>query len=290
MPTTATAPKSSHPRSRKGLDSHSISTSGEQHWNLPPAELIEFAIRRGEGELAADGPFNAVTTPHTGRSPKDRFVVREPSAEDKVAWGKVNVEFSEDGYKSLREEVVAYLGDKDLFIRDSWAGADKDYRIGVRIVTPNAWQNLFAYNMFRRPEAGELEPFDPDFTIIHAPEFQADPARHGTASGAFVILNLGAREVLIGGTRYAGEIKKSIFSVLNYLLPLQGVLSMHCSANIGDQGDTALFFGLSGTGKTTLSADQSRGLIGDDEHGWSDHGVFNSVVAPPVFIVADQST
>ncbi|HET7276407.1 MAG TPA: phosphoenolpyruvate carboxykinase (ATP) [Longimicrobiaceae bacterium] len=275
MPTTSTTQESARPRSQKGLEQHGLSTSGHEHWNLPPAELVEHAIRRKEGELVAGGPFNAVTAPHTGRSPNDRFVVREPSTEANVAWGKVNVEFDADKFATLRSEVVDYLADKDLYIRDSWAGADPQYRLGVRMVTPNAWQNLFAYNMFRRPTADELDSFDPEFTIIHAPEFQADPARHGTNSGAFVVLNLGAREILIGGTRYAGEIKKSIFSVLNYLLPQRGVLSMHCSANVGDAGDTALFFGLSGTGKTTLSADPTRGLIGDDEHGWSDDGVFN---------------
>lgn len=261
--------------SRYGIEKQGLRTSGDVYWNLSPAALVEHAVRRGEGELVASGPFNANTSPHTGRSPNDRFVVREPGSEDKVAWGKVNVAFDADNYDTLRDEVVEYLGDKDLFVRDMWAGADPEYRLAVRVVTPNAWHNLFAYNMFRRPEASELEGFEPGFTVIHAPEFQADPERHGTRSGAFVIVHMGRREVLIGGTRYAGEIKKSIFSVLNYLLPQQGVLSMHCSANIGEGGDTALFFGLSGTGKTTLSADPERGLIGDDEHGWSDDGVFN---------------
>ncbi|MBA4158121.1 MAG: phosphoenolpyruvate carboxykinase [Gemmatimonadetes bacterium] len=261
--------------SRYGIEKQGLRTSGDVYWNLSPAALVEHAVRRGEGELVASGPFNAITSPHTGRSPNDRFVVREPGSEDRVAWGKVNVAFDADNYDTLRDEVVEYLGDKDLFVRDMWAGADPEYRLAVRVVTPNAWHNLFAYNMFRRPEASELEGFEPGFTVIHAPEFQADPERHGTRSGAFVIVHIGRREVLIGGTRYAGEIKKSIFSVLNYLLPQQGVLSMHCSANIGEGGDTALFFGLSGTGKTTLSADPERGLIGDDEHGWSDDGVFN---------------
>lgn len=261
--------------SRHGLDRHGISTSGEVFWNLPPAELVEQAVRREEGELVEGGPFNAVTAPHTGRSPNDRFVVREPSTEGDVAWGKVNVPFDADQYDQLRGEVVDYLADRDLFVRDMWAGADPEYRIAVRVVTPSAWHNLFVYNMFRRPDANELADMAPDYTVIHAPEFQADPERHGTRTGAFVIVHLGRREVLIGGTRYAGEIKKSIFSVLNYLLPQQGVLSMHCSANVGDDGDSALFFGLSGTGKTTLSADPARGLIGDDEHGWSDRGIFN---------------
>ena len=264
-------------QSSYGLDNHGIRTSGEVFWNLPPAELIEQAVRRGEGQLVAAGPFNAITAPHTGRSPNDRFVVRNPGTEEegKIWWGKVNVPFDPQKYRMLREEVVDYLEDCDLFVRDMWAGADPEYRLPVRVVTPNAWHNLFAYNMFRRPDPDELDDFQPDFTVIHAPEFKADPEKHGTRSGAFVILNFAEREVLIGGTRYAGEIKKSIFSVLNYMLPLQKVLSMHCSANIGPEGDTALFFGLSGTGKTTLSADPDRGLIGDDEHGWSDNGIFN---------------
>jgi phosphoenolpyruvate carboxykinase (ATP) len=264
-----------HPQSRHGLEIHGISTRGDVYWNLSPAELVEEAIRRGEGELVATGPFNAHTAPHTGRSPNDRYVVREPSSEEEIWWGKVNVPFEPAAYDVLREEVVAHLGRHDLFVRDMWAGADESYRIGVRVVTPSAWHNMFAHNMFRRPDEDELEGMEPDFTVIHAPEFEADPERHGTRTGTFVILNFGRREVLIGGTRYAGEIKKSAFAVMNYVLPRQGVLSMHCSANVGPKGDTALFFGLSGTGKTTLSADPERGLIGDDEHGWSDEGIFN---------------
>jgi phosphoenolpyruvate carboxykinase (ATP) len=262
-------------RSRHGLDRHGLSTSGTEFWNLAPAELVEHAVRRGEGQLVEGGPFNAVTAPHTGRSPNDRFVVREPESEDRVWWGAVNVPFEAERYEALRAEVVEYLGERDLFVRDMWAGADPEYRMAVRVITPSAWHNLFAYNMFRRPESGEVEGMDPGFTVLHAPEFEADPARHGTRTGTFIILNFGRREVLIGGTRYAGEIKKSIFGVLNYFLPQRGVLSMHCSANVGKDGDSALFFGLSGTGKTTLSADPNRGLIGDDEHGWSDDGIFN---------------
>jgi len=262
-------------RSSRGLETHGLQTSGEQFWNLPPAELVEHAVRRGEGELVSTGPFNAVTAPHTGRSPNDRFVVREPSSEANVGWGKVNVPIDADKYDALRAEVVEYLEDKDLYIRDMWAGADPEYRLAVRVVTPSAWHNLFAYNMFRRPEPQELGDFEPGFTVIHAPEFEADPAKHGTRTSTFILVNIGRREVLIGGTRYAGEIKKSIFGVLNYLLPEQNVFPMHCSANIGAEGDTALFFGLSGTGKTTLSADPERGLIGDDEHGWSEEGIFN---------------
>jgi len=262
-------------RSRHGLETHGIRTTGEEFWNLSPTLLIEHAIRRDEGSLVAGGPFNAVTAPHTGRSPNDRFVVREPGSEDKVGWGKVNVPIDADRYDALRAEVVEYLGGMDLFVRDMWAGADEKYRLPVRVVTPSAWHNLFAYNMFRRPESAELEGFEPGFTVIHAPEFEADPERHGTRSSTFILVHIGRREVLIGGTQYAGEIKKSIFGVMNYLLPEQDVFPMHCSANIGPDEDTALFFGLSGTGKTTLSADPERGLIGDDEHGWSDRGIFN---------------
>jgi len=262
-------------RSSKGLDTHGIRTAGKQFWNLAPAVLVEHAVRRGEGEIVDGGPFNAVTAPHTGRSPNDRFVVREPSSEANIGWGKVNVPFDADSYDALRAEIVEFLSDQDLYVRDMWAGADEEYRLAVRVITPSAWHNLFAYNMFRRPETGELQDFEPGFTVIHAPDFEADPERHGTRSSTFILVNIGRREVLIGGTHYAGEIKKSIFSVLNYLLPDQGVFPMHCSANIGEDGDTALFFGLSGTGKTTLSADPERGLIGDDEHGWSDHGIFN---------------
>jgi phosphoenolpyruvate carboxykinase (ATP) len=262
-------------RSRRGIGEQGIRTSGTEYWNLSPAELVEHAVRRGEGQLVGGGPFNAVTAPHTGRSPNDRFVVREPSSEEHVWWGNVNVPFEEENFRTLRAEMLQHLEDRDLFVRDMWAGADAQYRIPVRVVTSSAWHNLFAHNMFRRPKAEELETMAPEFTVIHAPGFEADPERHGTRTGTFIVIHFGEREVLIGGTQYAGEIKKSIFGVMNYLLPQQGVLSMHCSANVGPDGDTALFFGLSGTGKTTLSADPDRGLIGDDEHGWSDDGIFN---------------
>lgn len=261
--------------SRYGLENHGIRNPGTVFWNLNPVELVEHAIRRGEGSLVDGGPFNAVTTPHTGRSPQDRFVVREPSSEADIDWGKVNIPFEAESYDRLREDVLGHLEGQNLYVRDMWAGADPRYRLGVRVVTPNAWHNLFAYNMFRRPAVDELDDFTPGFTILHAPEYQADPARHGTRTSTFILIHFGRKEVLIGGTRYAGEIKKSVFGLLNYLLPKQGVLSMHCSANIGPEGDTALFFGLSGTGKTTLSADPERALIGDDEHGWSSEGIFN---------------
>ncbi|CAA9293917.1 MAG: Phosphoenolpyruvate carboxykinase [ATP] [uncultured Gemmatimonadetes bacterium] len=261
--------------SRHGLDNHGLRNPGTVFWNLTPAELVEHAVQRREGILVEGGPFNAVTRPHTGRSPNDKFVVRDENTEADVWWGKVNQPISPEHYAALREDVLTHLEGQNLYVRDMWAGADPEYRLAVRVITPNAWHNLFANNMFRRPDDAELEAMVPGFTILHAPEYEADPARHGTRTSTFILVNFTAKEIMIGGTRYAGELKKSIFSILNYLLPRQGVLAMHCSANIGPDGDTALFFGLSGTGKTTLSADPERGLIGDDEHGWTDRGIFN---------------
>ena len=245
------------------------------HWNLGPAALYELALRRGEGVLAASGPFCAVTSPHTGRSPHDKFVTQEPSSSEQVWWGKVNQPLATEQFDRLATDVMHHLNSQELFVRDLYAGADSAYRLPVRFLTPNAWHTLFVSNMFLRPTAADLTAFKPAWHVLHAPELQADPAAHGTRSGTFIVINFARRVVLIGGTRYAGEMKKSIFTVLNYLLPAQGVLPMHCSANVGEGGDVALFFGLSGTGKTTLSADPLRGLIGDDEHGWSDRGVFN---------------
>ena len=262
--------------SGRDLSRHDLKPRGHVHWNACAARLIEHALRRGEGVLTRDGAFAAITKPHTGRSPDDKFVVREAASEAHVAWGRVNVPFEPANFDVLRNAVLEHLaGQDDLFIRDVYAGADADYRLNVRVITPNAWQSLFASNMFIEPRATELDGFEPGFTVLHAPELQADPGKHGTRSGTFIVLNFAERTVLIGGTRYAGEIKKSIFTVLNYVLPLRGVLSMHCSANVGRRGDVALFFGLSGTGKTTLSADPNRHLVGDDEHGWSEQGIFN---------------
>ena len=258
-----------------GLAKHGLDPQKSVHWNLTPAELIEAAIRRGEGQLAADGGFRTETAPHTGRSPNDKFTVKEPSCADVVDWGDVNVPIDPAYYEVLRDDIVAYLNERELFVRDARAGEHPDLAVGVRVVTPSAWHNLFAYNMFLRPDPSELEGVEPHFTVLHAPEMEADPERHGTRSTTAVVVNFAEGVVLICGTRYAGEIKKSIFGALNYRLPDQGVLPMHCSANVGADGDVALFFGLSGTGKTTLSADPERGLIGDDEHGWSDEGVFN---------------
>jgi len=259
-----------------GLETQGLSPRGEVFWNLIAPELFQAAARRGEGEFADMGPFVAVTSPHTGRSPNDKFVVREPGSENDVDWGKVNQSLPVEKYERLLADVRRHLSDaRQLFVQDLYCGADLAYRLSVRYVSPSAWHMAFVRNMFIRPELSDLPTFEPNFTVLHAPEFQATPLVHGTRSGTFIVLNLAARTVLIGGTRYAGELKKAMFTVMNYLLPKQGVLSMHCSANVGKGGDTALFFGLSGTGKTTLSADPERGLVGDDEHGWSKDGIFN---------------
>jgi len=243
--------------------------------NLGTSELYEHAARRGEATLTDRGALAVVTSPHTGRSPKDKFVVEEPSSASQIWWDK-NARMSEAHFDALHADVKAHLDQlPEVFVQDLHGGADASYRQHVRFITPNAWQALFVRNMFVRPARAELPGFVPTFTVLHAPEMQADPARHGTRTGTFIALHFGKKLILIGGTRYAGEMKKSIFTVLNYLLPQQGVLPMHCSANVGPGGDTAIFFGLSGTGKTTLSADPTRKLIGDDEHGWSDTGVFN---------------
>ena len=252
-----------------------ISTEQRVYRNLTPSQLYEHALRRREGVVTGAGPFAAVTSPHTGRSPNDKFLVQEPESTSHIWWGKVNQPIAPERFERLKAEVEEHLAGQELFVRDVYAGADPNFRLPIRFITPNAWHALFVYNMFLRPADGDLSGFEPGFEVLHAPEFQADPAVHGTRSGTFIIISFAQRTVLIGGTRYAGELKKSIFSVLNYLLPIQGVLPMHCSANVGKQGDSALFFGLSGTGKTTLSAEPERRLIGDDEHGWSDDGIFN---------------
>ena len=245
------------------------------HRNDAAPRLVEETIKRGTGRLTAGGALNVDTTPYTGRSPKDKFVVRDGATESNVAWGSVNQPFEPAKFDALLARVRAHLAERELWVQDLRAGADPRETLPLRLVTESPWHALFARNLFLRPEAAELAQHRPDFHILHAPSFQADPARDGTRSEAFVLLNFTARTVLIGGTRYAGEIKKSIFTVLNYLLPARSVFPMHCSANVGPKGDVALFFGLSGTGKTTLSADPGRPLIGDDEHGWGDDGVFN---------------
>jgi phosphoenolpyruvate carboxykinase (ATP) len=260
---------------RAGLETHGLAPRQDVHWNLSPAILYEAALSRGEGELAHGGGFKAVTAPHTGRSPNDKFTVKESSTEDAIDWGGVNVAMSEEHFALLHADVLEYLNGQELFVRDARAGAHPGHGLNVRVVNQHAWHNLFAYNMFLRPSAEQLEEFQPEFTVLHAPGFEADPERHGTTSSTCIVVNFKERVVLIGGSYYAGEIKKSIFSVLNFMLPDRNILPMHCSANVGDDGVSALFFGLSGTGKTTLSADPERGLIGDDEHGWGSDGIFN---------------
>ena len=257
------------------LTAQGLAPEGRVRRNLSPAELYEETLRLGTGRLALGGGLVTVTAPHTGRSPNDRFIVHEAGSADQIDWGDVNVPIAEEHYARLKADIIERLNGCDLYVRDARAGADLRYGINVRVISESPWHDLFAYNMFLRLGPGEEDGFEPDFVVYHAPSMQADPERHGTNSGAFIVVHFTERVVLVGGTPYAGEIKKSIFSSLNFLLPARGVLPMHCSANIGDGGDTALFFGLSGTGKTTLSADPERQLIGDDEHGWSDAGVFN---------------
>lgn len=246
------------------------------YWNLFPAELIEHTIIRGEGVLADTGALAIDTGEFTGRSPKDKFVVYDDTTKDSVWWGDVNNRYDADKFDSLYHRMTAYLSGKEIYVRDAYACADPSYRINIRVVNEYPWSNLFAYNLFLRPEPKELKTFKHEWLILNAPGFMADPNIDGTRQHNFAIINFTKKIILIGGTGYTGEIKKSIFTVLNYILPHnKKVLSMHCSANIGKDGDTAVFFGLSGTGKTTLSADPNRKLIGDDEHGWSDNAVFN---------------
>jgi phosphoenolpyruvate carboxykinase (ATP) len=245
------------------------------HENLATADLYEHAIRRGEGIIAADGPLVVRTGKHTGRSPKDKFIVREPSSEAKVWWGEINQPLEQAHYDRLRADVLAHLAEEELFAQDCFIGAHPAHRRSLRVYTETAWASIFAENLFRRPSRAELAEFVPNFTIIDAPSFKADPAVHGTRSETAIVVHLGRMEIVIVGTMYAGEIKKSAFTVMNYLMPDEGVLPMHSSVNVGEAGDSVVFFGLSGTGKTTLSADPLRSLIGDDEHGWGADGVFN---------------
>ncbi len=258
-----------------GLEHHGIVRPGNVHWNLSVAQLVEESVRRGEGLLTASGALNAMTGKRTGRSPRDKWVVEEPSSKERIWWGKVNQPISEENYLGLRQEVLAYLQGRELFVMDGFAGADPKFTMPIRIVTELAWHNLFVKQLFRRATPEQLKSHVPEWTVINACKFLGDAKKHKLNSETFIICDFARKTVLIGGTEYAGEMKKSIFSVLNYVLPLKGVFPMHCSANIGKKGDVAIFFGLSGTGKTTLSADPECGLIGDDEHGWSDEGVFN---------------
>ncbi len=245
------------------------------HANLTAPALTAHALRKGEGHLSADGALIVRTGIHTGRSVADKFVVDEPGTAGAIWWGKINQKLPEQKFAVLKGRVQAYLQGRELFTQDLYAGADPENRIRVRLVTTGAWQALFARNMFIRPPAKELAGFTPDYVILHAPEFEADPAIDGVKSTTAIALSFAEKLIVIAGTQYAGEIKKSIFTVMNWILPERGVLPMHCSANIGENGDAALFFGLSGTGKTTLSSEPARRLIGDDEHGWAPAGVFN---------------
>jgi phosphoenolpyruvate carboxykinase (ATP) len=265
--------RATHPDNALAI--HGIQPSRQVQWNLVPAKLYDESIRRREGVLASHGPLAVTTGEYTGRSPKDKFFVEEPSSAGNIWWGSVNQPFDQAKFNALHQRVASYLGQRDLFVQDLQVGADPSYQLSVRVITERAWHSLFARNLFIRPSRAELGSMTPAFTILQAPGFSAIPDRDGTLTKTFVIADLSQRLILVGGTEYAGEIKKSIFSIMNYLMPLRGVMSMHCSANVGPGGDVALFFGLSGTGKTTLSADPSRVLIGDDEHGWSDNGVFN---------------
>ena len=249
----------------------------EAHWNLTQAELLEQSIRNGEGQLSDKGALVVPTGKFTGRSPQDRFIVEDSVTKEKVWWGNINKPISEESFDRIFNKIIGYLEEKKVFIRDMYAGADKTHRLRVRFINTFAWHNLFTYNMFLQPEEYKLKEFEPNFTVICCPNFRANPATDGTRQENFAIINFSKRIILIGGTEYSGEMKKGIFSVLNFLLPVESqVLSMHCSANMGiEKRDTAIFFGLSGTGKTTLSADPNRLLIGDDEHGWTEKNVFN---------------
>ena len=262
-------------QSHYGLENHGIKNINRAYWNLSTPALYEEAIKRREGMISHLGPFVVRTGQHTGRSPNDKFVVKEPSSENKVWWGKVNKPIDESKFNTLYQRMLAYLQGKDLFVQDCVVGADPQFQMPIRVITEDAWHNLFSRNLFLQITDDQLKNHVPDFTIINVPKFLAVPEVDGTRSEAFVIVNFGKKIVLIGGTSYAGEIKKSVFTIMNYVMPQANVLSMHCSANIGNEGDVAVFFGLSGTGKTTLSADPDRKLIGDDEHGWSDNGVYN---------------
>ena len=256
------------------LDNYGIKEPARVYWNLNTPELYEEIARRNEGVLSNHGAVLVDTGEFTGRAAKDKAIVHEADSADKVFWGDVNKDFSQEKFNALKERMMAHAKGRELFVQDTFVGADPKYRLPVRVISELSWHSLFARTMFIS-NSGETEPHKPEFTIINFPSFQADPQRDGTRSTTFILMDFSQRLVLIGGTSYAGETKKSAFTIMNYLLPQRNVMSMHCSANVGAEGDVAIFFGLSGTGKTTLSADPERRLIGDDEHGWSDDGVFN---------------
>jgi len=259
-----------------GLENHGLTNLRAVYWNLPSEALYEEIVFRSEGNISHLGPILVYTGKHTARAANDKFIVKEPATEDHIWWGQYNRPYSREKFEELYSRLQGYLQGKDVFIQDCYGGADPDYRLPLRIITEYAWHSLFARNMFILPETAEEYRWHmPEFTVLCVPSFKGYPPIDGTPSQTFIIINFEQKLCVIGNTAYGGEIKKSVFTLLNYLLPLKGVMTMHCSANMGKDGDVALFFGLSGTGKTTLSADPNRRLIGDDEHGWSDQGVFN---------------
>jgi phosphoenolpyruvate carboxykinase (ATP) len=262
-------------RSSHGLGKAGVINAAAQYWNLGAEALYEATVQRGLGTVTLGGALACKTGKYTGRSPNDKFILQEPNTTDSIWWGKVNRPIDQERFDRLHAMTAVYLQNRDLFVQDLYAGADPAHRIKVRVISESPWHALFARNMFIRPPVEDLAGFVPDATILHAPYMNAMPERDGTNSECFILADLNRKLVLIGGTQYAGEIKKSVFSLMNYILPEKGVLPMHCSANIGAEGDVAVFLGLRGRGKTTLSADGTRTLIGDDEHGWSDEGVFN---------------
>jgi phosphoenolpyruvate carboxykinase (ATP) len=262
-------------RQHVDLSEHGLTPGGRVHYNPTTALLYSHTLERREGKLAEGGPLVVDTGVHTGRSPNDKFLVREPESEDRIWWSKTNRDLDEEQFEDLREKVVSQLEGRDIYVVDAFAGADRAHRLALRVISESPWHALFAKTLFIDPTDEELAEFEPEALVLHGPSVEADPAEDGTRSTTFVVLHPTRAEVLIGGTYYAGEIKKSIFTLMNDRLPLESVFPMHCSANVDDDGRVAIFFGLSGTGKTTLSADPERHLIGDDEHGWSDDGVFN---------------
>jgi phosphoenolpyruvate carboxykinase (ATP) len=273
---TPAEPQAGALKSEYGLDNLGLNNLRKIYWNLPSAGLYEEAIFRGEGQISSAGPLVVRSGKHTARAAQDKYIVREPDSEGRIWWGEYNRPISADNFSEIFSRMQGFLQGRDVFVQDCYVGADLDYRLPVRIISEYAWHSFFARNMFILPQsAEEYKFFVPEFTVLALPSFQAFPQIDGTRTSTVIAMNFAQNLAIIGDSGYSGEIKKSVFTVMNYLMPLNGVLSMHCSANMGTQGDTALFFGLSGTGKTTLSADPGRGLIGDDEHGWSDSGVFN---------------
>ncbi|HWL93813.1 MAG TPA: phosphoenolpyruvate carboxykinase (ATP), partial [Phycisphaerae bacterium] len=261
-------------KNKFGIENHGIEPTRSVFWNSSAAALVEMAVQRREGQLTSSGAIATLTGKRTGRSPNDKYIVRDATTEKTIAWGKVNQPMTSQAFEQLHRLTLDHLNTRELFVVDARVGADDTYGIPLRVVTTKAWHALFARQLFRRPPLEELARTQPEWVVLGAPDAAADPKIHGTQSDAYIVADFTRKLILVGGSHYAGEIKKSLFTVMNYVLPEKGVFPMHCSANVGDDGDVALFFGLSGTGKTTLSADPARRLIGDDEHGWSDRGVF----------------